>query len=85
MLKVRDIFDIRVVDALFPELLRTNLPRVAHLKSGILARLDATSENFLRLELGEPDISESWRKRTEACLPHVREIVAALPEPERTP
>jgi hypothetical protein len=84
MLKVRDIFDIGVVDALFPELLRANLSRVAHLKSGILARLDAISESFLRLELSELDISENWRKGADACLPRVRKIVADLAEPKQT-
>ena len=83
MLKVRDIFDISVVDILFPELLRANLSRIAHLKSGILARLDAIPESFLRLELGELDISKDWRKEADACLPRVREIIAVL-EPKRT-
>ncbi len=84
-LKVRDIFDISVVDALYPELLRANLSRVAHLRSGILARLDTISEEFLQLELSELDLSENWRKGADACLPRVREIVAALPEPTHTP
>jgi hypothetical protein len=83
MLKVRDIFDISVVDILFPELLRANLSRIAHLKSRILASLDAIPESFLRLELGELDISEKWRKRADTCLPRVREIIADL-EPKRT-
>lgn len=78
MLKVRDVFDVSVVDALFPELLRANVSRVAHLKSAILARLDAISPSFLRLELGELDISENWRTNARACLPRVRGIVAGL-------
>jgi hypothetical protein len=79
MLKVRDVFDISVVNALFPELLRTNLPRVAHLKAAILASLDAIPEKFLQQELGELDIAEEWRKEAATCLPRVRETVAALP------
>jgi hypothetical protein len=85
MLKVRDIFDISVVDTLFPQLLRDNLSCVAHLRSKIIARLDSISETFLRLELGELDVSENWRKGAESCLPRVRKIIASVPEPEGNP
>jgi hypothetical protein len=84
MLKVRDIFDISVVDALFPELLRDNLSRVAPIKPKIIARLDMISENFLQLELGELDVTESWRSGAANCLPRVRKIIAAIPEPKGT-
>jgi hypothetical protein len=80
VLKVRDVFDISVVDALFPELLRVNISRVTHLKARILARLDAISPSFLQLELGELDIFENWRRDAGTCLPRMREMVMALPD-----
>jgi hypothetical protein len=61
MLKVRDVFDIAAVDTTFSQLLRENLSRVASLKPGILARLEGISEDFLRLELDELDITEGWK------------------------
>ena len=82
MLKVRDIFDVSVVDTLFPELLRKNLYRVAHLKAGVLDRLSGISEKFLRAELDELAIAESWRKHASGCAERVREIVKAIPAPQ---
>jgi len=51
-----------VVDHYFPELLRSKLSSVAQSKAGILARLEGISASFLRLELDELDISQTWRK-----------------------
>ena len=84
MLKVRDIFDVGVVDALFSQALHQELYRVAHLKSGILARIAGIPDQFLQAELNELAISESWRMRAGACIETVREIVEAIPEPQRT-
>jgi len=75
MLKVRDVFDIAVVDHYFPELLRSNLGHVMD-KAGILARLNGISENFFRLELNELDISQSWRREADTCLTRVRAIMS---------
>jgi hypothetical protein len=80
MLKVRDIFDIAVVDSLFPELLRTNLFHVARLKLAILARLNSISEDYLRLEIEELDIADRWRLRALPCRDRVHEIIVALPD-----
>ena len=80
MLKVRDIFDIAVVDALFPQALQENLYRVAHVKLEVLARLAGISDQFLRAELDELAISERWRTATAACRERVREIVEAMPK-----
>ena len=77
MLKVRDIFDIAVVDHYFPELLRANLTHVKD-RAGVLARLNGISESFLHLELKELDISQSWRKEADACLGRVREIIRGV-------
>jgi hypothetical protein len=78
-LKVRDIFDIAVVDMLFPKMLRANLYRVTHLRSDILARLSGISEQFLRAELDELAISEGWRERAGGCVGRVRENRAGHP------
>jgi hypothetical protein len=80
MLKVRDIFDIAVVDALFPDLLRANLDRVAHLKPAIIARLDGVSEDYLHLEISELDIAEKWRTEAVLCRNRVSAIIAAIPD-----
>jgi nucleotidyltransferase AbiEii toxin of type IV toxin-antitoxin system len=80
MLKVRDIFDISVVDALYGDLLRANLHYVAHLKPAILARLDGIPEDYLHLELAELDISENWRVSAMSSRHRVRELIAVGPD-----
>jgi nucleotidyltransferase AbiEii toxin of type IV toxin-antitoxin system len=85
MLKVRDIFDIAVVETVFPDLLRDNLSRLANLKPGILARLNGISEEFLHLELDELDISGNWREQAGDCRRRVLEIIKAIPEPKHKP
>jgi Nucleotidyl transferase AbiEii toxin, Type IV TA system len=76
MLKVRDIFDIAVVDHYFSKLLHSNLVHVKDSQAGILARLKGISETFLRLELNELDISESWRREADTCLARVTAIMS---------
>jgi hypothetical protein len=78
MLKVRDVFDIAAVDTTFPQLLRENLSRVASLKPGILARLEGISEDFLRLELDELDITEGWRTEADGCLRRVLDVIKTI-------
>jgi hypothetical protein len=80
MLKVRDVFDIAVVNALFPDLLRANLHHVAHLKDAILARLSGISGDYLRLEIEELDITEQWRERARSSRDQVRDLLAAIPD-----
>jgi hypothetical protein len=77
MLKVRDIFDISVVDAVYHDLLRANLHHVEHLKPAILARLDSISEDYLRLEMAELDISDDWRFCSISSRERLREVIAA--------
>jgi hypothetical protein len=78
MLKVRDIFDISVVDALYHDLLRANLHHVAHLKSSILDRVDSIPEDYLYLEFAELDISDHWRSCAVNSRERVREVIAAV-------
>jgi hypothetical protein len=82
-LKIRDIFDISVVDALYPDLLRQNLPRVAQLKATILSRLQQVPQEFLRQELNELEIADGWRERAELCLDHVHQLVHGIAEPRQ--
>ncbi|MHC2332111.1 hypothetical protein [Bradyrhizobium sp. USDA 4454] len=80
MLKIRDVFDIAVVDSLFSEELHENLRHVSHLKHGILERLSAISEDFLRQQLDELAIEDKWRELAATCLQRVKEIADAIPE-----
>lgn len=85
MLKIRDIFDIAVVDSLFSEELHENLHHVSHLKHGILERLSAISEDFLHQQLDELAIEDKWRELAATCLQRVKEIADAIPEPKCVP
>jgi hypothetical protein len=51
---------------------------VASLKPGILARLEGISEDFLRLELDELDITGGWRTEADRCLRRVLEIIKTI-------
>jgi hypothetical protein len=79
LLKVRDIFDIAVVDARFPAQLRENLPRVAHLKLAITERLTRVPEHFCRKEIKELAIADDWRVVADSCLQRVRKLASAIP------
>lgn len=80
MLKVRDVFDIAVVDAEFSSALRGELHHVAALKPAILARLAAIPEDFLSRELDALDIASRWRNVAANCLAHMRTIADSIPE-----
>jgi len=84
-LKIRDVFDIAVVDSLFSEELHDNLRFVSHLKHGISERLSAISEEFLHQQLDELAIEDKWRSLAATCLQRVKEIVEAIPEPKCVP
>jgi hypothetical protein len=83
LLKVRDIFDIAVVDAGQAGLLNQKLVHVSHLKQGIAARLSGISDEFCRRELAELDIVDAWRSIANTCLGRVQQIVEGIPEGER--
>jgi len=80
-LKIRDIFDIAVVDSTFSGLLRGNLRHVSHLRQAILKRLSAVSEEFLRQELDELAIIDEWRPFAANCLERMKEVAEAIPQP----
>jgi Nucleotidyl transferase AbiEii toxin, Type IV TA system len=80
LLKVRDIFDLAVVDALHHDLLRANLHHAGGVKQDILKRLASLSEDYCRQELAELDIDEKWQPIADACLARTRAIVGSIPE-----
>ena len=79
-LKVRDIFDIAVVDSLHHDLLRANLHRASGLKQAILKRLASLSEDYCRQELAELDIDEKWQHVADICLARTRAVVESIPD-----
>jgi len=79
-LKVRDIFDIAVVDSIHRGLLRANLHHASGVKKEILNRLANLSEDYCRRELAELDIKKDWRHIADGCLSRTRAVVESIPE-----
>jgi hypothetical protein len=80
LLKIRDIFDIPVVDALHHNLLYANLHHASNLKKDILKRLATISKEYCRQELGELDIQEEWKSLADTCLTQTKTIVESIPD-----
>jgi len=81
-LKVRDIFDIAVVDSIDHEVLRANLHHASGVKQAILKRLASLSEDYCRQELAELDIQDDWQHIKGECLVRTRKIVESIPDPD---
>jgi nucleotidyltransferase AbiEii toxin of type IV toxin-antitoxin system len=81
-LKVRDIFDIAVVDSIDHEPLRANLHRASGVKRDVLKRLASLSEDYCRQELAELDIQDDWQPIAGECLVRTRKIVESIPDPK---
>lgn len=79
-LKVRDIFDIAVVDSLHESLLRENLHYASHVKKDVLKRLKNLPEEYCRRELAELDIKSEWRHIADTCLARTKVIVESIPD-----
>ena len=80
LLKVRDIFDIAVVDSLHHDLLRANLFHASDVKQDILKRLANLSEDYCRQELAELDIKEEWQRVADVCLARTKAIIESIPD-----
>jgi Nucleotidyl transferase AbiEii toxin, Type IV TA system len=80
LLKVRDIFDIAVVESRYSNLLRANLHHASHVKQDILKRLANLSEDYCRQELAELDIKEKWRHLANTCLDRTKSIIERIPD-----
>jgi hypothetical protein len=79
-LKVRDIFDMAVVDTLHHNLLSASLHYASAVKQDVLRRLGSLSEDYCRQELAELDIDKEWRHVGETCLTRTKTIVASIPD-----
>lgn len=79
MLKVRDIFDIAVVESIDREALVRNLNKISDNKSALLKRLDSIDRRFLQDELAELDIREGRDEQKKSCLETVRSLVERIP------
>ena len=80
LLKIRDVFDIAVVDFLHSGLLRDNLHHVTHLKPGISERLRGIQEEFFLREIEELAILDRWRPLAVNSLRRLRDIVEEMPD-----
>jgi hypothetical protein len=80
LLKVRDIFDIAVVDSLHHDLLRANLHHAGHVKKDILIRLASLSEDYCRQELAELDIQGDWKHLADECLTRTTKVIESIPD-----
>lgn len=80
LLKVRDIFDIAVIDSLHHDLLGANLHYASGVKKGVLARLANLSEDYCRQELAELDIQDGWKHLADECLALTRKVIASIPD-----
>ena len=80
LLKVRDIFDIAVVDSLHHDLLRAKLYHARGVKQDILKRLASLSEDYCRQELAELDIQQEWQRIADECLTRTRAVIESIPD-----
>jgi hypothetical protein len=80
LFKVRDIFDIAVVDSLHHDLLSANLHYASGVKKDILNRLANLSEDYYRQELAELDIQDGWEHIADECLTLTRTVIEGIPD-----
>lgn len=78
-LKVRDIFDIAVVDSLHNKQLFSSLHHASHVRQAAHVRLAGLSEDYCRQELAELDIEQKWRPMADTCLARTRSVVGSIP------
>ena len=79
LLKVRDVFDIAVIDSLHHERLRANLHYARRVKKDVLNRLANIPADYCRQELAELDIQEDWKRFADECLTTTRTIIGCIP------
>lgn len=80
-LKIRDVFDIAVVDREFHDLLADKLTLIAAKKDAILARLGAMTLQHVSDELSELDIQPGRQAIADDCWRRVKELIEGLPAP----
>jgi hypothetical protein len=79
-LKVRDIFDIAVVDSLHHDVLRANLHYASEVKKDVLRGLANLSEDYCRQALTELDIQDGWKYIADECLARTRTVIESIPD-----
>jgi hypothetical protein len=80
-LKIRDAFDICVVDHLYPDLLKGKLGEVSGLRSKILSVLGRTRKAFFEQYLEELDIQPQWQSVASKSHARIRDIIVSIPAP----
>jgi hypothetical protein len=80
-LKVRDIFDIAVVDSLHRDLLSANLHHASDVKKDVLSRLRNLPEGYCHQELAELDIQDGWKHLADECLARTGAVIESIPDP----
>lgn len=80
-LRVRDIFDIAVVDQSMSEILSEHLGHLAGKKVDLQARLDDITPSYYAKELAEIEVMPGWESIPATALDRTRAIVEAIPAP----
>ncbi|CEJ15574.1 hypothetical protein BN1110_05919 [bacterium YEK0313] len=84
-LKIRDIFDIAVVDQSMSQLLSENLVHLSGKKSDLEARLGEITPSYYAKELDEIEVMPGWEHIPTVALGRMGAIVGAIPRPSRRP
>jgi len=79
-MKVRDAFDVAVVEHTYPDLLREALRHVSRNRAGIKARLGRMKPDFFAAELAELDIRPAWQHVADTAFSRIERIVDLIPE-----
>ncbi|MDP4025080.1 nucleotidyl transferase AbiEii/AbiGii toxin family protein [Methylobacterium sp. NEAU 140] len=79
-LKVRDVFDIAVVDAVHSDLLEAHLPVVTDRKAAILSRLSSIPSAYAAAELAELDIRPHWEDVALRCMDLMGAVARRIPD-----
>lgn len=80
-LKVRDIFDIAVVDRSMSGILSENLLHLSAKKGDLLARLDEMTASYYAKEMEEIGVLLGWEDIPAMAFDRIREIVEIIHEP----
>ena len=80
-LKIRDIFDIAVVDQSKSGILSANLRHLSEKKADLRLRLGEITPYYYAQEIAEIEILPGWASIPAIVFERIREIVEAIPEP----
>lgn len=80
-LKIRDIFDIAVVDRSMSGILSENLIHLSAKKGDLQARLDEMTPSYYLKEMDEIEVMPGWEDIPAVAFDRIREIVEIIHEP----